>query len=162
MVKVAVVMGSVSDWPTLKETCAVLRQLEIPYTTQVISAHRMPTEMQKFAQGARAAGYSVIIAGAGGAAHLPGMLAANTTLPVIGIPVQTHALNGMDSLLSIVQMPTGVPVATVAIGHAGAANAALLAAEMLGIQTPAIAQNLAAYRKKQHDAAVESGVQLVE
>lgn len=160
MAKVAVIMGSASDWPTMRNTCTTLQQLGIAYTAKVISAHRMPMELQAFASGARAAGYAVIIAGAGGAAHLPGMLAANTTLPVLGVPIQSHALSGMDSLLSIVQMPSGVPVGTLAIGNAGAINAALLAGQILALQDPALADQLTAYRTAQHDAAVESGAQL--
>lgn len=129
---VGVVMGSTSDWETMKHACDVLDELAIPYEKKVVSAHRTPDYMFEYAETARDRGLKVIIAGAGGAAHLPGMIAAKTTLPVIGVPVQSKALNGLDSLLSIVQMPGGVPVATVAIGKAGAVNAGLLAAEMLG------------------------------
>ncbi|WP_379971093.1 5-(carboxyamino)imidazole ribonucleotide mutase [Ectobacillus sp. sgz5001026] len=125
-------MGSTSDWETMKHACDVLDELAIPYEKKVVSAHRTPDYMFEYAETARDRGLKVIIAGAGGAAHLPGMIAAKTTLPVIGVPVQSKALNGLDSLLSIVQMPGGVPVATVAIGKAGAVNAGLLAAEMLG------------------------------
>ncbi|ERL64849.1 5-(carboxyamino)imidazole ribonucleotide mutase [Schleiferilactobacillus shenzhenensis] len=162
MAKVAVVMGSVSDWPTMRNTCTTLQQLGIAYTAKVISAHRMPQELAQFASTARAAGYAVIIAGAGGAAHLPGMLAANTTLPVLGVPIQSHALSGMDSLLSIVQMPSGIPVGTLAIGTAGATNAALLAGQILALQDAGLVAQLAAYRQAQHDAAVESEAQLSE
>ncbi|MFB9757534.1 MULTISPECIES: 5-(carboxyamino)imidazole ribonucleotide mutase [Bacillaceae] len=129
---IGVIMGSTSDWETMKHACDVLDELGISYEKQVVSAHRTPDYMFEYAEAAREKGLKVIIAGAGGAAHLPGMVAAKTTLPVIGVPVQSKALNGMDSLLSIVQMPGGVPVATVAIGKAGATNAGLLAAEILG------------------------------
>ncbi|WP_028401221.1 5-(carboxyamino)imidazole ribonucleotide mutase [Ectobacillus panaciterrae] len=132
MPTVGVIMGSTSDWETMKHACDILEQLEIPYEKQVVSAHRTPDYMFQYAESARERGIKVIIAGAGGAAHLPGMVAAKTALPVIGVPVQSKALNGLDSLLSIVQMPGGVPVATVAIGKAGAVNAGLLAAEILG------------------------------
>lgn len=124
-------MGSTSDWETMKHTCDILDELNVPYEKKVVSAHRTPDYMFEYAETARDRGLKVIVAGAGGAAHLPGMVAAKTTLPVIGIPVQSKALNGMDSLLSIVQMPGGVPVATVAIGKAGATNAGLLAAQFL-------------------------------
>jgi len=131
--KVAIIMGSKSDWETMKHTCVVLDRLEIPYEKRVVSAHRTPDLMFEFAESARNRGIKVVIAGAGGAAHLPGMVAAKTTLPVIGVPVQSKALNGLDSLLSIVQMPAGVPVATVAIGKAEATNAGLLAAQILSV-----------------------------
>jgi 5-(carboxyamino)imidazole ribonucleotide mutase len=129
---VGVIMGSTSDWETMKHACDMLDELHIPYEKKVVSAHRTPDLMFTYAEHARERGLKVIIAGAGGAAHLPGMVAAKTTLPVIGVPVQSKALNGLDSLLSIVQMPGGVPVATVAIGKAGATNAGLLAAQMIG------------------------------
>ena len=129
--QVAVIMGSSSDWETMEQACLVLEELKIPYEKKVVSAHRSPDLMFQYAESAIKRGIKVIIAGAGGAAHLPGMVAAKTVLPVIGVPVQSRALNGMDSLLSIVQMPAGVPVATVAIGKAGATNAGLLAAEIL-------------------------------
>ncbi|MGA9173376.1 MAG: 5-(carboxyamino)imidazole ribonucleotide mutase [Thermoactinomyces sp.] len=132
-IKVGVIMGSTSDWPTMQKTCEVLKELEIPYEAKVVSAHRTPDEMFQYAETAEKRGIQVIIAGAGGAAHLPGMVAAKTVLPVIGVPIKSSSLNGLDSLLSIVQMPGGVPVATVAIGNAGAVNAGLLAAEMLGM-----------------------------
>lgn len=131
-VQVAVIMGSQSDWDTMSHACQVLDELEIPYEKKVVSAHRTPDLMFTFAEEAEGRGIRVIIAGAGGAAHLPGMVAAKTVLPVIGVPVQSKSLNGLDSLLSIVQMPGGVPVATVAIGRAGATNAGLLAAQILG------------------------------
>ena len=135
---VGVIMGSTSDWETMKEACAILDELQVPYEKKVVSAHRTPDLMFEYAQSAKSRGLEVIIAGAGGAAHLPGMVAANTVLPVIGVPVKSANLNGLDSLLSIVQMPGGVPVATVAIGKAGAINAGLLAAQMLGIKYPQI------------------------
>ncbi|MFP3412014.1 5-(carboxyamino)imidazole ribonucleotide mutase [Bacillus sp. SIMBA_074] len=129
---VGVIMGSTSDWETMKYACDILDELNIPYEKKVVSAHRTPDYMFEYAETARERGIKVIIAGAGGAAHLPGMVAAKTNLPVIGVPVQSKALNGLDSLLSIVQMPGGVPVATVAIGKAGSTNAGLLAAQILG------------------------------
>ncbi|MFI8707830.1 5-(carboxyamino)imidazole ribonucleotide mutase [Bacillus sp. NPDC077411] len=129
---VGIIMGSTSDWETMKYACDILDELNIPYEKKVVSAHRTPDYMFEYAETARERGLKVIIAGAGGAAHLPGMVAAKTNLPVIGVPVQSKALNGLDSLLSIVQMPGGVPVATVAIGKAGATNAGLLAAQILG------------------------------
>lgn len=139
-------MGSISDWSTMKHTCEVLDDLGIAYEKEIISAHRTPEDMFRYADEARNKGLKVIIAGAGGAAHLPGMAAAKTTLPVIGVPVESKALKGMDSLLSIVQMPGGVPVATVAIGTAGAKNAGLLAAEILGAFDDELAGKLADYR----------------
>ncbi|KRM90336.1 phosphoribosylaminoimidazole carboxylase carboxyltransferase subunit [Liquorilactobacillus cacaonum DSM 21116] len=154
-------MGSSSDWETMKEAALIIEEFGVNFDKQVISAHRMPQEMFKFANDAADSGVKVIIAGAGGAAHLPGMIAANTILPVIGVPVQSHALNGLDSLLSIVQMPAGVPVATTAIGVAGAKNAALLALQILGIQNKEISQKIKAYRKKLHDKALKSGEELV-
>ncbi|MFE7377820.1 5-(carboxyamino)imidazole ribonucleotide mutase [Bacillus cereus] len=129
---VGIIMGSTSDWETMKYACDILDELNIPYEKKVVSAHRTPDYMFEYAETARERGLKVIIAGAGGAAHLPGMVAAKTNLPVIGVPVQSKALNGLDSLLSIVQMPGGVPVATVAIGKAGSTNAGLLAAQILG------------------------------
>lgn len=147
MARVGVIMGSISDWDTMKHACEVLEECQIPYEKEVISAHRTPEDMVNYAKEARERGLKVIIAGAGGAAHLPGMVAASTTLPVIGVPVQTKALNGLDSLLSIVQMPGGVPVATVAIGKAGSKNAGLLAAQILATTDEAIEETLAAYRR---------------
>ncbi|WP_051001349.1 5-(carboxyamino)imidazole ribonucleotide mutase [Sporolactobacillus vineae] len=143
---VGVVMGSSSDWETMKNACAILDKLEIPYEKKVVSAHRTPDLMFRYAETARERGLKVIIAGAGGAAHLPGMIAAKTTLPVLGVPVQSHALSGMDSLLSIVQMPSGIPVGTLAIGNAGATNAALLAARFLSAFDVSIADKLNDYR----------------
>ena len=160
MNKIAVVMGSISDWPTMQLTTQLLEQLGLDFEPKIISAHRMPQELQTFSQNAKQDGFSVIIAGAGGAAHLPGMLAANTILPVIGVPIESHALKGMDSLLSIVQMPSGVPGATTAIGKAGAKNAALLAAEILAINDEQIAQNLLDFRQKQTEEAIKSADQL--
>lgn len=154
--KVAVVMGSISDWATMKLTCQQLEQLEIAYEKRVISAHRMPNELQDFGQKARENEIKVIIAGAGGAAHLPGMLAANTTLPVIGVPIKTRTLNGIDSLLSIVQMPAGAPVATVSIGDAGAKNAALLAAQILGVTDEILQQKLVDLKEEQRVEAIKS------
>lgn len=146
MALVGVIMGSISDWGTMKHTCTLLEELNIRYEKDVISAHRTPDEMFTYAKTARERGLKVIIAGAGGAAHLPGMVASQTTLPVIGVPVQSKALNGLDSLLSIVQMPGGVPTATVAIGKAGAINAGLLAAQILGSFDEDIANKLENYR----------------
>lgn len=159
--KVAVIMGSKSDWETMKHACDVLEELEISYEKKVVSAHRTPDLMFEYAEKARENDFKVIIAGAGGAAHLPGMVAAKTTLPVIGVPVQSKALNGLDSLLSIVQMPGGVPVATVAIGKAGAVNAGLLAAQMLGAFDKEIAQRLEQRREKIKREVLESSDELV-
>ncbi|KHD85426.1 5-(carboxyamino)imidazole ribonucleotide mutase [Heyndrickxia ginsengihumi] len=158
--EVGVIMGSVSDWETMKYACDVLDELEIPYEKKVVSAHRTPDLMFQYAEEARDKGIKVIIAGAGGAAHLPGMVAAKTTLPVIGVPVQTKALNGLDSLLSIVQMPGGVPVATVAIGKAGATNAGLLAAQILSTMNDVIAERLQARRENIAKSVLESSDQL--
>ena len=144
---VGIIMGSTSDWPTMKRSAEVLAELEIPHEKRVVSAHRTPDEMFRYAEEAAGRGIEVIIAGAGGAAHLPGMVAAKTVLPVIGVPIKTSTLNGLDSLLSIVQMPGGVPVATVAIGEAGAVNAGLLAAEILGIKDLSIRQRLSDRRE---------------
>src|SRR5690625_6664902 len=141
-------MGSISDWETLEHTCNVLEELEIPYEKEVISAHRAPDDMFQYAKNARGRGLKVIIAGAGGAAHLPGMVASQTTLPVIGVPVESRALKGMDSLLSIVQMPGGVPTATMAIGKAGAVNAGLFAAQILAVSQTDISVRLDNYRKQ--------------
>lgn len=140
-------MGSSSDWETMKESCQMLEQLDIPYEKKVVSAHRTPQLMYEFAKGARKDGYDVIIAGAGGAAHLPGMVASMTTLPVIGVPIESKSLKGLDSLLSIVQMPGGIPVATTAIGKSGAKNAGILAARMLSIDNKVVQKNLENYEK---------------
>lgn len=158
---VGVIMGSSSDWETMKHTCDVLDELQIPYEKQVVSAHRTPDLMFEYAKEARGRGIQVIIAGAGGAAHLPGMVAAKTTLPVIGVPVQSKALNGMDSLLSIVQMPAGVPVATVAIGKAGATNAGLLAAQILSIHSTDMTNRLDAFREKKQEMAIRGTEELI-
>lgn len=158
---VAVIMGSKSDWETMKHTCEILDRLEVPYEKKVVSAHRTPDLMFDFAETARLRGIKVIIAGAGGAAHLPGMVAAKTTLPVIGVPVQSKALNGLDSLLSIVQMPAGVPVATVAIGKAGATNAGLLAAQIIAINDSKLQDRLEQVRVEAKMAAIESSDELV-
>ena len=154
-------MGSSSDWETMKHACDILEELNVPYEKQVVSAHRTPDLMFEYAEQARGRGIQVIIAGAGGAAHLPGMVAAKTTLPVIGVPVQSRALNGLDSLLSIVQMPGGVPVATVAIGKAGATNAGLLAAQILGATDLALAEKLDARREATKQQVLESTGDLV-
>ena len=146
---VAIIMGSQSDWATMKHAADTLDALDIPYEARIVSAHRTPERMVDFAQGAKAEGFKVIIAGAGGAAHLPGMVASLTTLPVFGVPVKSRALSGQDSLLSIVQMPAGVPVGTLAIGEAGATNAALLAAAVLALGDPDIDAALIAYRNEQ-------------
>ncbi|RYQ62760.1 N5-carboxyaminoimidazole ribonucleotide mutase [Bifidobacterium pseudolongum subsp. pseudolongum] len=159
--QVAVIMGSASDWDTMKHACAMLDQFTVPYMKQVISAHRTPELMGEFAHNARANGIKVIIAGAGGAAHLPGMVAAQTTLPVIGVPVQSHALSGWDSLLSIVQMPGGIPVATTAIGKSGATNAGLLAISMLSMTDERLANELQEYRDDLKQKVDESNVKLV-
>ncbi|EHL95216.1 phosphoribosylaminoimidazole carboxylase, catalytic subunit [Lentilactobacillus parafarraginis F0439] len=153
---VGVVMGSISDWPTMKLACEQLDNLGISYEKHVISAHRMPDELQAYGKSARNKGLKVVIAGAGGAAHLPGMVAANTTLPVIGVPIKTRTLNGVDSLLSIVQMPFGAPVATVSIGESGAKNAALLAAQILGTDDKAIQQKLSDLNHEQRVEAKNS------
>ena len=159
--KVGVIMGSSSDWETMKHACNILEELNIPYEKQVVSAHRTPDLMFEYAETARERGIHIIIAGAGGAAHLPGMVAAKTTLPVIGVPVQSKALNGLDSLLSIVQMPGGVPVATVAIGKAGATNAGLLAAQILSTTDVALAEKLDARREATKAQVLESTGDLV-
>jgi 5-(carboxyamino)imidazole ribonucleotide mutase len=146
---VAVIMGSSSDWDTMRHAIEILERFEIPHEKQIVSAHRTPGWMAEFATGAEGRGLQVIIAGAGGAAHLPGMVAAHTVLPVLGVPVQSAALNGMDSLLSIVQMPGGVPVATLAIGKAGAINAGLLAVSILGTSRPELRERLRTFRDEQ-------------
>jgi len=153
---VAVIMGSQSDWATMKHAAETLDALEIGYEARIVSAHRTPERLCSFARGARAAGVRVIIAGAGGAAHLPGMTAAMTALPVLGVPVESKALAGIDSLYSIVQMPPGVPVGTLAIGRAGAINAALLAASILALHDEALAARLEAWRRRQTEAVAEA------
>ena len=159
--KVGVIMGSSSDWETMEHACDILDELQVPYEKKVVSAHRTPDLMFEYAETARTRGIQVIIAGAGGAAHLPGMVAAKTTLPVIGVPVQSKALNGLDSLLSIVQMPGGVPVATVAIGKAGATNAGLLAAQMLSMTDADLAEKLEVRRELTKQQVLESSGDLL-
>ncbi|RHW30946.1 5-(carboxyamino)imidazole ribonucleotide mutase [Neobacillus notoginsengisoli] len=160
-VKVAVIMGSKSDWETMKHACAVLESLGVPFEKRVVSAHRTPDLMFQVAEEAKERGLEVIIAGAGGAAHLPGMVAAKTIVPVIGVPVQSKALNGLDSLLSIVQMPAGIPVATMSIGESGAKNAGLLAAQILAIKDRELNTKIEEMRKAASEAAKESSDQLV-
>jgi 5-(carboxyamino)imidazole ribonucleotide mutase len=152
---IAIIMGSQSDWPTMRHAAETLDALGVPYDKRIVSAHRTPDRLVAFAKGAKAAGHKVIIAGAGGAAHLPGMTAAMTTLPVLGVPVESKALSGVDSLYSIVQMPPGIPVGTLAIGKAGAINAALLAASVLALSDPALATRLETWRKQQTDAVAD-------
>jgi 5-(carboxyamino)imidazole ribonucleotide mutase len=159
---VAIVMGSQSDWPTMRHAAEHLDELGIAYEARIVSAHRTPDRLIAFAKGARAAGIKVIVAGAGGAAHLPGMIAAMTTLPVLGVPIESKALKGQDSLYSIVQMPAGVPVGTLAIGKAGAVNAGLLAAAILAISDEALAERLAAWRARQTESVAELPVDRAE
>jgi 5-(carboxyamino)imidazole ribonucleotide mutase len=153
--RVAVIMGSRSDWDTLRHASDILTQLGVPHECRIVSAHRTPDLLFEYVGNAEARGFKVIIAGAGGAAHLPGMAAAKTTLPVLGVPVQSRTLQGLDSLLSIVQMPRGVPVGTLAIGEAGAINAALLAAAILALEDPEIRQRLKAHRQRQTAQVLE-------
>jgi len=153
---IGIIMGSRSDWPTLKQAAAVLDKLKVPYETRVVSAHRTPKRLYSYATGARKRGLKVIIAGAGGAAHLPGMTASMTELPVLGVPIESRALKGLDSLLSIAQMPAGVPVGTLAIGAAGATNAGLLAAQILALGDSRLALRVAAFRAAQTDAIAEA------
>jgi 5-(carboxyamino)imidazole ribonucleotide mutase len=155
---VSVVMGSQSDWPTMQHAAEMLEVLDVPHEVRIVSAHRTPDRLAEFARGARSAGLKVIVAGAGGAAHLPGMCAAWTTLPVLGVPMPSAMLNGVDSLLSIVQMPGGVPVGTLAIGRAGAINAGLLAASIVALGDPALAERLETWRRAQTDS-VAHGVE---
>jgi 5-(carboxyamino)imidazole ribonucleotide mutase len=150
--KIAIIMGSTSDWPTMQHAADVLDALDVAYEATVISAHRTPDRLVEFSKGAEAAGFHVVIAGAGGAAHLPGMCAAMTQLPVLGVPVESAALSGMDSLLSIAQMPGGIPVGTLAIGKAGAKNAGLMAAAILALNDPDLAERLRAWRTAQTHA----------
>jgi 5-(carboxyamino)imidazole ribonucleotide mutase len=152
---VAIIMGSQSDWPTMRHAAETLESLGVCFEKRIVSAHRTPERLYEFARGAREAGFKVIIAGAGGAAHLPGMTAAVTPLPVFGVPVESKALSGQDSLLSIVQMPAGIPVGTLAIGRSGAVNAALLAAAVLALSDPALAGRLDAYRARQTEAVAD-------
>jgi 5-(carboxyamino)imidazole ribonucleotide mutase len=156
MTLVGIIMGSKSDWATMQRAADVLDALGVAYEAKVVSAHRTPQRLYDYATGAAARGLKVIIAGAGGAAHLPGMAAAMTTLPVLGVPVESKTLKGQDSLLSIVQMPAGVPVGTLAIGQAGATNAGLLAAAILALSDPALAERLAAWRAEQTESVGES------
>lgn len=154
--KVAVIMGSKSDWATMQAAVEILEQMGVSYHTEVVSAHRTPQKLTEFAENAVANGYGVIVAGAGGAAHLPGMVAAHTRLPVLGVPVQSKALNGMDSLLSIVQMPKGIAVGTLAIGTAGAFNAGLLACQILALQDAQLATKLDQFRQQQTQAVLDN------
>ena len=153
---VAIVMGSQSDWPTMRRAAEALDRLGVPYEARIVSAHRTPDRLAQFAKGAADEGFKVVIAGAGGAAHLPGMVASMTHLPVLGVPVESKALNGQDSLLSIVQMPAGIPVGTLAIGEAGATNAGLLAAAILAVTDPALAARLKAFRAEQTAGVAET------
>lgn len=153
---VAIIMGSRSDWPTMRHAAEILEALGVGFEAKVVSAHRTPERLYAFAKGARKAGFKVIIAGAGGAAHLPGMTAAMTSLPVLGVPIESKALSGQDSLLSIVQMPGGIPVGTLAIGKPGAINAGLLAASILALNDPALTQRLDAWRAHQTASVAES------
>ena len=155
---VAIIMGSQSDWATMRHAAEALEALAIPYDARIVSAHRTPDRLFSFAKGAKAEGFKVVIAGAGGAAHLPGMTASLTPLPVFGVPVESRALKGNDSLLSIVQMPAGIPVGTLAIGKAGAVNAALLAAAVLSLTDPALADRLDAWRTRQTEAVADRPV----
>jgi len=152
---ISIIMGSQSDWPTLRHAAAICSELKVPFETKIISAHRTPQRLVNYAKSASKRGVKVIVAGAGGAAHLPGMVAALTILPVLGVPVESRALSGIDSLYSIVQMPAGVPVGTLAIGKAGASNAALLAAQILALEDVALAERLAAWRQARTDAVAE-------
>ncbi|KQN54384.1 5-(carboxyamino)imidazole ribonucleotide mutase [Erwinia sp. E602] len=154
--RIAIVMGSKSDWATMQFTADILTELAVPFHCEVVSAHRTPDKLFSFAETAAENGYQVIIAGAGGAAHLPGMLAAKTLVPVLGVPVQSAALSGVDSLYSIVQMPRGIPVGTLAIGKAGAANAALLAAQILALHDAELAARMAAWRQAQTDEVLNN------
>lgn len=154
--RIAIVMGSKSDWATMQFAAEILTALNVPHHVEVVSAHRTPDKLFSFAEQAEANGYQVIIAGAGGAAHLPGMLAAKTLVPVLGVPVQSAALSGVDSLYSIVQMPRGIPVGTLAIGKAGAANAALLAAQILALHDVELSQRLAIWRQSQTDEVLDN------
>jgi 5-(carboxyamino)imidazole ribonucleotide mutase len=156
MAEVGIIMGSRSDWETMRHAAEMLDVLEVGHESKIVSAHRTPERLYEYAKGAAERGLKVIIAGAGGAAHLPGMAASMTRLPVLGVPVQTKALDGLDSLLSIVQMPAGVPVATLAIGKAGAANAGLLAASILALSDEALAGRLEAWRQRQTDSVAEA------
>lgn len=154
--KVGLIMGSQSDWPTMKRAADALTRLDVPFEKKIVSAHRTPDRLYAYAKSAKERGLKVIIAGAGGAAHLPGMVAALTTLPVLGVPIESRALKGQDSLYSIVQMPAGIPVGTLAIGEAGAENAGLLAAQILALEDPALAARLEQFRARQTAAVAEA------
>ena len=154
--RIAICMGSQSDWPTMRHTAAILEDFDVAHDVRIISAHRTPARLSTFAEAAHKDGFAVIIAGAGGAAHLPGMLAAHTHLPVLGVPVESAALKGMDSLMSIVQMPAGVPVGTLAIGTAGAKNAALLALQILALSNPQLQQKMISWRQAQTDKVADT------
>ncbi len=158
--RVGIVMGSQTDWATMKHAAETLAALDVPHEVRIVSAHRTPDRLAEYAKSARARGLAVIVAGAGGAAHLPGMVAAYTSVPVLGVPMQSHALTGMDSLLSIVQMPAGVPVGTLAIGRPGAVNAGLLAAAILAVGDSALAARIDAYRAAQTAAVAETPAEL--
>ena len=153
---IAIIMGSQSDWATMKHAAETLDALALGYAAKIVSAHRTPDRLYAFAKGAKAAGFKVIIAGAGGAAHLPGMTASLTTLPVFGVPIESKAVSGLDSLYSIVQMPPGVPVGTLAIGKPGAINAALMAASVLALSDPQLSERLEVWRKRQTDAVADT------
>ena len=153
---VGIIMGSQSDWPTMKHAADILEAMKVPFEAKIVSAHRTPERLYSYAKGAKASGLKVIIAGAGGAAHLPGMTASMTTLPVLGVPVESKALSGVDSLYSIVQMPGGIPVATLAIGKAGATNAGLLAASILATSDIALTERLIAWRTAQTESVAET------
>jgi 5-(carboxyamino)imidazole ribonucleotide mutase len=152
---VGLIMGSRSDWETMRHACDTLEELDVPFETRVVSAHRTPDLMASYAKDAEDRGLQVLIAGAGGAAHLPGMTAAHTALPVLGVPIESHALKGMDSLLSIAQMPAGVPVGTLAIGRAGAVNAALLAASIVALRDEGVRERLSSYRSTQTQTVID-------
>lgn len=154
--KVGIIMGSQSDWPTMRNAAEILDALSVPYETRIVSAHRTPDRMVAYAKGAQSRGLQVIIAGAGGAAHLPGMVASMTTLPVLGVPVESRAMRGLDSLYSIVQMPAGIPVGTLAIGQAGATNAALFAAQILALEDPALGKRVADWRAERTAAVADA------
>jgi 5-(carboxyamino)imidazole ribonucleotide mutase len=158
MAEVGIIMGSRSDWETMRHAAETLDALQVSYETKIVSAHRTPERLYEYARSAAGRGLKVIVAGAGGAAHLPGMAASMTRLPVLGVPVRSKALDGLDSLLSIVQMPAGVPVGTLAIGQAGASNAGLLAASILALSDEALARRLEAWRKRQTDGVAESPI----
>lgn len=155
MTTVSIVMGSKSDLPTMAEACKMLKEFGVEYEVRVLSAHRTPVETAEYAESLKERGIKVVIAGAGGAAHLAGVIAASTTLPVIGVPIQSKALNGLDSLLSIVQMPGGIPVATTAIGNAGAKNAGILAVQMLSLSDESLSEKLSQFREKQRASVME-------